>query len=202
MGNSASENNISNLIVFDFDDTLFPLTAFNENEVDCEFSDLSEPLQRMLRTIEISSIELLRTAQLNGAVKIVSCAPKDWVMIITKYYMPNLNRLLREKKVEVVSVYDQVPARIRDPIARKYIVFKDLLRQVSHSHGFKFVSVSNSNYEREAALCCTNLVAQENIRTIKFGEAPSFLQLNTSIEQLNSRLEGILKHRGFIDLEI
>jgi len=108
------------VIVFDWDDTLFPTHFINEElrlnwkqplekqrEMLAGKGTTVEEVRRKVAECEANAIEVLSIAVGLGHVVVVTLAASSWVEISCKHYYPKVGALLRNKGVPVVYALDQ-----------------------------------------------------------------------------------------------
>lgn len=113
--NAADNNNIMNecndttLVIFDWDDTLFPTTEFFEERwgypdtISGFTMDVPAKLARILERCDKRAINVIAAASKIGGVKIVTQATLYWAHNSCSSFMPSLSELLKELHIEVIS---------------------------------------------------------------------------------------------------
>lgn len=93
------------LVVFDYDDTLFP-TTFMQHHQDLKTRDLQE-LDRML-------VQLMRTIKLAGhEIIIISNGSLSWIHDSSSMFLPNFYKFLKSNNIRVISARDiYEPSRV------------------------------------------------------------------------------------------
>lgn len=90
-----------NLIVFDWDDTLFPTTHLHPVD-EKEYTILIEKYQHQLRAIEERACKLIETCLKQAKVVIITNARKGWVEFSSKKFLPRLHIIIM-KYVQIIS---------------------------------------------------------------------------------------------------
>ena len=84
------------LVVFDYDDTLFP-TTFMQHHQDLKKRDLQE-LDRMI-------VQLMRTIKLAGhEIIIISNGSLSWIHDSSSMFLPNFYKFLKSNNIRVLGV--------------------------------------------------------------------------------------------------
>lgn len=93
------------LVVFDYDDTLFP-TTFMQHHQDLKKRDLQE-LDRMI-------VQLMRTIKLAGhEIIIISNGSLSWIHDSSSMFLPNFYKFLKSNNIRVLSARDiYEPSRV------------------------------------------------------------------------------------------
>ena len=102
--------NFLTLIVFDFDDTLFPTTFMSDNNYSdsgIRRSELPPEVQQALDNIEQAAINALRESKRHGTVKIVSNGSMLWIETASARFMPQFWDVVRDLNIEVISANDR-----------------------------------------------------------------------------------------------
>ena len=79
-----------NLIIFDWDDTLFPTSYLNPAD-ESQYNILKERFGGYLAEIEDQGIQLLTSCLKNATVVIITNAKKGWVEFSSNFFMPRLH---------------------------------------------------------------------------------------------------------------
>lgn len=146
--------NSQNLVVLDWDDTLFPTSHLNP--VDENLYDfLLEKYSKYLTEIENQAIELLENCSKHCKVVIITNAKKGWVEFSSKRFMPRLHNILM-KYVKIISARvdyeDQYPL---NTYKWKELAFQKLWEcpdlQLEKSAMTNLITFGDSEYEMEAA---------------------------------------------------
>lgn len=151
MRNTRNNNNNNTLIIFDWDDTLFPTTEFFEEK--WGFSDVGDiftgpnrvhmptELARIILRCEQHAMKLVEKAASMGTVKIVTQAELYWAHNSCSAFMPALNRLFKQLGIDVISSKEYgYSLGIRDWEDHKKITFRHL------ALNYRAFNTDNDNY--------------------------------------------------------
>lgn len=115
---------MSALVVFDWDDTLFPTTfslrdprlrpLFHKKPGAAGRAERIVEHKAQLRALQAAAVNVLKVASQFGRVVIVTLAEEAWVRHASAMLMPALSRLLLENDVQVVSAQDFQAVTIED----------------------------------------------------------------------------------------
>jgi nucleoside-triphosphatase THEP1 len=97
------------LVVFDWDDTLFPTTHLHPVD-ESEYANLIKKYARHLTAIEDRVVNLLETCLKQAKVVIITNARKGWVEFSSKKFLPRVYQIIM-KYVTIVSarvLYEQI----------------------------------------------------------------------------------------------
>ncbi len=196
--------NFHTLIVYDFDDTLFPTAFFTRNRLH-QFSRFQLPRNVLLAfaSLESSVIELLRESKRHGTVKIVSNGNMRWLLFAIRGYMPRLLRFLRRNNIEVISAVDRRRANVNDPMIWKHDVFRHLLADIYDRTIcpclVKLISVGDGEAERQAALSLSSFLPLNRIRIVKFPPNPSLPDLDMRLQNMREQIASVVRRRSHVD---
>jgi hypothetical protein len=82
------------LLIFDYDDTLFPTSFLSQNGYKLDGPDASPEIQAILDEYSIVVEQTLLDAQEHGQIVIVTNAESGWITLTSQKFMPRLGQLL------------------------------------------------------------------------------------------------------------
>ncbi len=171
----------NSIIIFDWDDTLFPTTFMTPEGVFDEDIKLSEKEKQKLVLIEKYVFSLLTQALQKGKVYIITNAGYGWVEYSSKRFFPSIVELF--SKIEIISARekyeDKYPGNSR---LWKIQAFLTLLKNVNVELVTNIICLGDSLYEIEAGRILASKFSNAFIKTIKFKEDP---KLDELIKQLS-----------------
>lgn len=182
------------LFLFDWDDTLFPSTFFN-NHGYYSVNKLPKKIQYKIKLLENIILDIFRNIIPFGELVIITNSDKKWVKLTCKLFMPLLN-LFMEKNVLRISAKNVYDAKYPgEPIMWKAKVMKHILKKFYGEHKNRYVvSVGDSIIENTAIRTVSRLLDIDTITVIKFIEAPTINQLRSQLIQFKDYVYTIHKH--------
>jgi hypothetical protein len=192
------------LIIFDWDDTIFPTTwLLNEGLLDSDTTiDLVQ--SALLQTLEEHAARTLQTAMQYGKVVIITNAIQDWVEQSCGMFMPSLLPFIQHFEiVSARSTYESKDAP--SPTSWKKLAFA---REVegfcgSASRGARtIISLGDSLCEQQALVAAVGTYANCSAKSLKFMEQPHIQQLLDQHELVCGCFAGVYEHEGNLDLEV
>lgn len=191
------------LIIFDWDDTLFPTTWLEKQELLLDHTVILEDEERAeLSTLAERVICTLQTARACGTVVIVTNAMEGWVEVSCQRFMPSLWPYIAGLRVvSARSTYqDELPTEW------KCAAFADEVRahyrmQVAGERR-NVVSLGDSLNEQRALVAVTQGVPNCFAKSLKFMDEPHISQLIEQHEFLTSQLQEVVDHEGSLDVEV
>mmetsp|Transcript_33231 Transcript_33231/g.52889 ORF Transcript_33231/g.52889 Transcript_33231/m.52889 type:complete len:303 (+) Transcript_33231:2-910(+) len=207
----------SSIIVFDWDDTLFPTTALAtsghlpkigaQEDVSADHPhSLTDPsvLKELSICLDVAA-RALKAARTFGNILIVTNSDHGWVHDIAAKFSSILSSELKDIPViSARSIFE--PGGIADSRLWKVLCFRRIVACLHEGDAGiwgvrNLVSIGDSLDEREAAMktaeCCPCYV-----KSIKFAEKPEIAQLTQQLEWCSSCLGQIAYHMGNLDLNL
>jgi hypothetical protein len=193
-----------NLIVFDYDDTLFPTTYLAQKGYRLDGPDVSDDVREILDEYSVVVRETLTLARKLGNVIILTNAETGWIELTSQKFTPALSQLFESfPLVSARSIYE--PLGISSPFQWKLRAFESVI----HEHFAKMpmkhaarhvVSFGDSIHERDAAHQVCAKLASTVCKSIKFMERPDIGQLTKQHSLISECFDQIVYHQGTLDL--
>jgi len=160
----------------------------------------TSPLDRELKELETSVINLLRLAMSFGDVHVVTNAETGWVQLSAKKFLPGVVPLLSQ--VKVLSARSTYESMFPDsPVKWKFCAFQEKLFADPKSPK-NVISFGDSHVEREAVRAVTRGLPNTKTKSVKFAEKPSMEQLRRQLELVINCFQYIHGHAGDLDLQL
>ena len=191
------------LLIFDYDDTLFPTSFLASHGYRLDGPDASPEIQQLLDEYTVTVERSLLQARELGHVVILTNAETGWIELTSQKFMPKLSELLESfPLVSARSTYE--PLGISSPFQWKLRAFESVIHEHferARSFGIRNVlSFGDSIHERDAAhQVCANL-PRSVCKSIKFMERPDVAQLSKQHSLIGDCFEQIVQHQGTLDL--
>lgn len=193
-------NKYKTIIIFDWDDTLFPTSWVVENSLD--LTDINTQTKFIIYFSRLDRLihSLLSTCINYGTVFIVTNAAEKWITT-SNQMLPHTQKLIKQN-IKVVSArdtyQDDYPGRMD---LWKKNTFQDITDNKStYQH---IISVGDADHEFNAL---TDLYNKESVtkkrllKTIRCIKAPSFNELIDELEVLNLNIIKIINNNDHMDL--
>ena len=191
------------ILIFDYDDTLFPTSFLAYHGYRLDGSNASPEIQVKLDEFSKVVQQTLQCAEMHGRVVIVTNAETGWIELTSKKYMPSLCSVLSGYPlVSARSKYE--PLGVASPCQWKVHAFGELLRNecLRGNTAFNLVSFGDSSHERDAAHLVCEAFEQIHCKSVKFMERPDLDQLSRQHTLITSCLDQVMGHNGTLDLSI
>jgi len=195
---------VESLLIFDWDDTLFPTSWMQQQGLMEEGAEPNEEqcahLQRLTECVQ-KTVEM--AAQV-GHVVIVTNAAQDWIECSCGAFMSPAAHLL--EKVGLVSARSMYEHCSEDPSEWKRLAFEhvvdSLYGRIANGQHRNIVSFGDSMHEQRALTSVTKGASNCCGKSMKFLEAPSIEQLIDQHEFVNQVFMEVMEHNGDLDVEI
>ena len=191
----------STLIILDWDDTLFPTSWVNKNNIEIMSKDKFSVLyNKFFKNLDILLEKLIRC----GTVMIITNALLNWIEI-SSLILPKLNLILKNKKIKIISARGNYAQYNNDPMIWKKLAFQKELNDIIHNKIFinNVISIGDAEYEYVALI---NLYKNDVhnfklLKAIKFIRYPDINQISIQVELLTQSIVKICKEPVHVDLE-
>jgi len=189
---STKISNMINIIIFDWDDTLFPTEYFKTRiNMLLDHKLIPEETNLKLRTLASDIIKLITNAKTCGCVTIISNASLEWLELCFKL-IPEIIPIM--DTIYVISAQDKFkhlsnnPAKWKEWAFYQFIIDKiELYNQQENNYSpvqrkhnsYNIISIGDSIHERDALKINANYLKTFNsnsisVKTIKLSEKPTF----------------------------
>lgn len=179
------------LVLIDWDDTLFPTTWVQRNDLLDESPTLDQVAQ-LGRLSELVRGTLLAAIHCSGKVVVVTNADAGWVEDCVSELMPALEPLVA--RIEVISARSLHEHTARCPYEWKRLTFKDLCEdfygQEEHRN---IVCIGDSMHEHEALAQVVSDMPKTISKSVKFAVRPELRLLTRQHELLAASLSKIVR---------
>jgi len=201
---SNSFTTAETLIIFDWDDTLFPTTWLQrEGCLEDESVPISTSQAAQLQLLSEHVKATLDLAKARAKVVIVTNAQEGWVDLSCSKFMPALQHSLRG--VDVMSARSSFEQEHKH-FEWKCLAFakqvKDFYGTCPSGHRRNILSLGDSLHEQRALTSVTQCVPNCLAKSIKFMEKPEVQQLIDEHEILIGVLQDVIDDEGSLDLEV
>jgi len=194
------------LIIFDWDDTLFPTSWIQEQGLLADGATISTQQEAQLDMVADQVRSTLNIALKLGKVVIVTNAEQGWIEASCTRFTPSLASLL--KTIDMVSARSSFEHCTNAPSEWKRMAFA---HEVDLFYGSgragqrrNILSVGDSLHEQQAlvSLIGSKCTPHSSGKSIKLFEVPSIESVIEQHELLAGCLKDLVEHDGDLDVEI
>jgi len=189
------EKIINNLFFFDWDDTLLctsylqPTGALIDMEINKRDKDIISDLDSLVSKL------LLKTMNI-GIVFIVTNGAPGWVELSSTKFYPKTAKILQ--KIKLVSARGLCERKYPGDMRQwKRVAFKfalDTLHDINKNIVTNIICLGDSNIEMEASYYLKECFPNAYLKTIKFKESPTHIELQKELKIINIQLDSIINN--------
>lgn len=199
-------NNNTTLIILDWDDTLFPTTWINKNNIEIMNKKYTEIIyQRFFKNLDIALEKLFRLLIKCGKVLIITNALLNWIDISSKIIPLTNNLLQNTNSIKIVSARGEYSSQSSDPMEWKRLAFKKELEKINKNININnIISIGDAEYEYNALikLYSDDIDNFRLLKAIKFIKYPNINQLIDQVNVLYNAISRICKEPSQLDLQL
>lgn len=186
---------MTNLIIFDWDDTLFPTTWAISNKM-----NMNAPSQYInnMKDLDTVLFSILSNSLKFGQVLIVTNAMPDWIDMSCKM-LPKTEQMIL-KYITVISARKMFQNDYPDnPYKWKELTFANLLNEYDVNN---IISFGDADYEYKALLNLTKIKKPSEcyFKSIKLIQAPNNLILLDQLKIIDGSMKNIVSRKNHLEL--
>lgn len=204
--------NSSNIIIFDWDDTLCPTTSLNiinsiknniyvDNEILNKNKDIrnSDIMKVEINKIDEINIKLLQKSNQIGNIVIITNAHSDWIKFSGMNYLPLTYNFIIKNNIPIISARElSLKNNIENPNEWKNYTFHIYLNHIFTHDINTIMTVGDSNLEHLALNKYNNFMKSNGIniiiKTIKYIEQPIVQDIYKQNIVLINNIDSILSN--------
>lgn len=186
---------VRNLIIFDWDDTLFPTSWTVQNNIDLTKETDHTKYMIFFAKLDMLIYKLFMNCMKLGKIVIVTHATTRWVLSSSNI-LPNTQTLIL-KHIRIISASELFREKYPDRVASwKAIIFQNLVTQNNVDN---ILSLGDADYEFRALV---NLFNQTRIiKCVRFSRSPSFDIICEELENLDNNITSIMVYNGNLEIQ-
>ena len=176
---------ITTILVFDWDDTLFCTSEFKNRRDSFSLGD--DEFKKQVKRLDCMVSDLLSLAKTLGFVYIVTNAESNWVNGSCEKMMPITFKQV--KNINIISARDECKQFYpKDNKMWKLSVFKIIAAIFKQQKYVNLISVGDSEFEIEAGLAIRSKFSYCTVKVVKLMEQPTVKYLIKEIRILKSNI--------------
>ena len=197
-------NDRKTLIIFDWDDTLFPTFWTIQNNINLIDKKVQNQYIVFFAKLDTILYQILTKLLNYGNVAIVTNAGSKWIMV-SSCMLPNTQKILRDK-ILILSARDAYQNKYPDQMHLwKKKVFRNIVAEHFKDHNLQnIISIGDAEYEFTALTDLYNhnsVIKKRLLKTIRFKKEPSFDDLMDQLEVFNECAIKIVLNSDHMDLK-
>lgn len=181
-----NNNNISTIIILDWDDTLFPTSWVIKNNINLLSKKHVDIYTKIFTKLDGAIFNLLKSLEKYGTVMLVTNALPSWVYISAKV-LPKTQSLL--ENIYIYSARQLYQEYYDDMMEWKKRTFEKIIKKhVNSNEAVNIISIGDADYEKMALVELYNLPFLKNkkiLKTIKLMRSPTLKHLIDQLTVLN-----------------
>lgn len=186
--------NNNNLVILDWDNTLFPTTWINENNIDLNNLDIKKKyFNKLDNLISILLLEIIKYSE----IMIITNALPEWITICTDKVLPKTKKILKHHNIKIISArknYKKISNNIND--WKKFAFIDEIDLNIKN-----IISIGDDLYEYNALI---NLDSDNNdskfLKSIKFIYRPTIFNIYSQLDILIYNIKKIILTKNHLDL--
>lgn len=191
------------LVIFDWDDTLFPTTWTVKNNINLSDDTTHHKYIVYFSKLDMLLYKLLSECLRSGSVFIVTNAVKRWVSVSSSI-LPNTQKIINNN-IQIISARDEYQEKYPNNIELwKRMTFQDLVSKYFNKYPFQhIISVGDAEHEFNALTDLYNessITRHRLLKTVRFIREPSFDALIDQLEVLDNCINKVLNNKEHMDL--
>ena len=189
------EKIINNLFFFDWDDTLLctsylqPTGALIDMEINKRDKDIISDLDSLVSKLLLKAMNI-------GIVFIVTNGAPGWVELSSTKFYPKTAKILQ--KIKLVSARGLCERKYPGDMRQwKRVAFKfalDTLHDINKNIVTNIICLGDSNIEMEASYYLKECFPNAYLKTIKFKESPTHIEIQKELKIINIQLDSIINN--------
>ena len=220
--NKKNKIYLTNVFIIDWDDTLFPTTWVNKNNIDFNNQISYSTYKLYFLELDKTITQLLDSLSDVGDIFIVTNANLKWIKSCLTVL--NLTRkVIIDKNIRIVSARDSYSQNTNSPTEWKILTFQDIIEDIMNKINtnikpntiINIMSIGDAIYEYIALINLDNFmkvyIKNKNekvstnlnylLKNIKFIEKPEFDYIIDQMQVLHKNKDDIISRLEFIDLK-
>jgi len=219
--NNKQKIYLTNIFIIDWDDTLFPTSWVNENNINLQ--DDKSVSEYKLYFIDLDKIlsSFLESFSAKGDIFIVSNASLLWIRSCLNI-LPLTSKIVIINKIRLVSARDLYSTIVNTSTEWKILTFQDVIndnlnkiKKIRPNTYLNILSIGDAKYEYIALLNLNEYLLENNmikeykkkdnfnflLKSVKFIEKPKFEYLIDQIKVFDKNQDLIINTLEYIDLK-
>ena len=183
-------NPFNTILIFDWDDTLFPTSWLQSNEI--RQGNITKDVAIQLEDLDNICIQFLKHAQNLGRIVIVTNSINDWVKISSKLFMTRVHDFISE--IDVISArskFRNLPIKECKVQTFKELIDDDILN---------ILSFGDTSNDRDALFLATKDQTGIYSKSVKFLQTPTIDELKTQLILLTDSIDKLWENNKNLDL--
>jgi len=205
MTHSNPKAKYNTLIVFDWDDTLFPTSWMVKNGIDLTNKNTQKHYIILFSKLDVVLYNLLDKLSRQAQIVIITNAVRKWVDL-SIIMLPKTQQIIKNNNIPVISARDLYKQHYPNDMTEwKKKTFKNFSQSYYTNHKFQnIISVGDAEYEFIATINLYDHLAHMNnklLKTVRLFSEPTFDSLMHQLDILSKNFDKIITCERHLDLK-
>ena len=219
--NSINKIYLTNIFMIDWDDTLFPTSWVNKNNIKLN-NNLIQKYKLYFLELDKTIVSLLESLDKVGDIYIVTNASMNWIKSCLNI-LDLTRQLIIKNNIRIISARDIYSQSENTPTEWKILTFKSIVHNIVEKINkilrpntiFNIISIGDAMYEYIALIKLNEFFnsyvkarnkdkkfnVSYNLKSIKFIDNPDFDYVIDQIQVLQKNKDDIINRMGFVDIK-
>lgn len=188
------------VVICDWDDTLFPTSWINEENIDLTDLRSRYNYTRYFDSLDKHLSATVKRIKKHGDLIIITNATRQWVLI-TLTVLPKTKEILTD--VPIVSARESFQHHCGIQDWKKY-TFKAELSKDGRTHYKNIISIGDAHYEHNAlvGLYRWDVIPHKYLKSVKFTRSADYLDLSGQVRMIGEEIKNIIRAQRHLDLTL
>jgi hypothetical protein len=188
------------VVICDWDDTLFPTSWVNDNNINLTDIRSRYMYARYFDALDKHLSNTVKRIKKHGDLMIITNATRQWVLI-TLTVLPKTKEALDD--VPIISARESFQNHCGIQEWKKY-TFKAELAKEGRTHYKNIVSIGDAHYEHHAlvGLYRWDVIPHKYLKSVKFTRSTDYSDLFSQIQMMGDEIKNIVRAQRHLDLTL
>jgi hypothetical protein len=215
LNNNIKELYLKNIFIIDWDDTLFPTTWVNKNQINLNSENSKNNYKLFFIELDKTLSNFLESFNKIGDIYIVTNANIKWIE--TCLNILNLTKkVIVNNNIKIISARDSYSKTNNSPTEWKILTFQDILnfiinkelQNLNNNMYLNILSFGDALYEYHALINLDSFIKKKYtninflLKNIKFIEKPEFDYIIDQMQVVQKNQNLIINKLSYIDLHL
>ena len=207
---SIMVNKLETIYLVDWDDTLFPTSFCNKNNIDLKNSSNIDNYKLFFIELDKTILNILEKLKLSGTIYIITNASILWIKNCLKT-LPKTKNYIVNNKIRIISARDMYSKLNNSPLKWKIFTFQNVIDIVMNNNNnnniLNIISIGDASYEYYGLLNLDDYLQKKHkhnnylLKSVKFIDKPSFEQIIDQLDVLLKNIDSIGNKFNYVDIK-
>ena len=189
------------LVICDWDDTLFPTTWINDQNIDLSDIKARYKYVRYFDVLDKYLSESVKNIMKHGDLMIITNATLQWIYV-TLTVLPKTKKLFDMHNVPIVSARESYQNHCDMQDWKRHTFKAELLK--NKTHYVNIISIGDAHYEHKALidLYKWQVIPHKYLKSVKFTRSADCVDLFNQLKLISSEIKNITDAQRHLDLSL